>query len=140
MVLNTTEFLLERPILTEDLANYYVLREVVVDDNPEIIPSQDIPLVQQKNTTKGSVAYRYLHNYPTGQYHVGRHISNNPTTGPLNTRLLWYAFAPWTKEFIDRKLQIKNKIPQSDKDKGFGFQHLWTVEQMEQERLRYLNS
>ena len=54
-------------------------------------------------------------------YPIGRHYENFNTNDFL---ILWYGWSPFNQELIERKLQIQNKMPQSDKVRGLGIQHL----------------
>jgi hypothetical protein len=37
--------------------------------------------------------------------------------------ILHYGLSPYTSELIQRRIQIQHNIPQSDKDRNWGFQH-----------------
>lgn len=145
-VLNTTEFLVNTHQLQQILSNnnqscYQLPRIIMVDDKPDEVPDPNESLLVQKRTAGGRFASRFIHNYPDGQYHPGRHTTNLPVNSELtDTPVLWYGYAPYTEEFIQRKLQIANKIPDSDKSAQLGFQHLWTREQMEQRRQELLTN
>jgi hypothetical protein len=80
---------------------------------------------------------RYLHNHDNGQYHVGRHFSRHPTTPFLGAYIVWLGFYPWNDQQLGRKLQIQQRMPDSDKRVGNGFQHLWSAQRMEQEWLAF---
>ena len=146
MALNTTEFLIPGSYLydrvkTAEPSCFELPRIVMVDENPEQVPTYELPLTEQKITAAGELAVRYLHNYPDGAYHVGRHINNRPSSGRIpEAMVLWYGYAPYTEEFIQRKLQIAAMIPDGDRAQGFGFQHLWGREQIEERRQELLQS
>lgn len=69
---------------------------------------------------------RYIHRHPTGEYLTGRHDSHYSVVHryPEGALVLWYGFAPWTPELRARKLQIQNSIPDTDRKKGYGVQHM----------------
>lgn len=138
--LNTTEFLVETDIKNELDYNstncYSIYRATIVDTNPSDIPTYEHPLIQQKyngfvgnNNINGDT--RFIHNYETGHYGVGRHHTLHPVNKILPFLIFWYGFAPWTEHTIQRKLQIKNKIPLADQQAGLGYQHLWTRDDLE---------
>lgn len=67
---------------------------------------------------------RLLSNHPN-KYTPGRHF---PEITTINKRvpflILWYGFSPFNDRLLNRKLQIQNKMPKSDIDKGLGLQHI----------------
>lgn len=71
---------------------------------------------------------RFVHTHPDGRYYIGRHLTEHdsspvdPERGPF---LLWLGFYPWNDKFRQRKAQIRARIPQSDFDQGFSWQHAW---------------
>ena len=75
--------------------------------------------------------HRQLHNYATGNYSIGRHGTSNPHTHTESLFIMWFGFYPMNHSLLSRKMQIQTKIPQSDKDKGFGFQHLYSSQQIQ---------
>lgn len=125
----TTEFLVgDYTFLdTTDKDRHEIISYIIADpvhekDNK---PDHDLPLIKQKyygyhagrpsrSIHKKSIPYRF-----------GRHFVN-VTTDRL--AIFWYGWSPWTQEFIDRKLQIKHKIPEIDISRGFGTHHLQDAE------------
>jgi hypothetical protein len=77
---------------------------------------------------------RMLHSEKKLQYKPGRHqfIGSENKIKKFDNKffIMWCGFYPFNKEFIKRKLQIQNNIPQSDKDAGFGFQHIINYEKL----------
>ena len=61
------------------------------------------------------------HNKVRVNYPLGRHYADFSTD---KLKVLWYGWSPFNKETIERKLQIQNRIPESDKARGFGSQHV----------------
>jgi hypothetical protein len=76
---------------------------------------------------------RNIHNFENGQYTTGRHSSKINNVVPISKNeaiIVWFGFFPMNEHIMRRKLQIKDKIPQSDKDNGYGFQHLFPMEKI----------
>ena len=141
--LNTTEFLISnREMIIKKFENsqekscYAIPRIIMVDDCPTNKVNKGDCLLTTKNfgyDNSGHFAYyRYIHNYENGNYFTGRHQTNMLVIGE-DFCIFLYKYSPWQKEFIKRKLQIKDKIPDSDKRIGHGAHHLFTLEQMENE-------
>jgi hypothetical protein len=75
---------------------------------------------------------RFFHRYSTGDYLPGRHLSRLPALmHPPGAFILWFAFSPWNEEVRLRKLQIQTKIPEADKQRGYGAQHLVNGEKLD---------
>ena len=131
--------------------------QCMVDMNPEVEPDQtptyhsqlgwalNKPLVQQKfhgippeksyNHQHPSFhlafrRFRSVHNCQV-PYQVGRHFVHGTPELPLWT--LWYNNSPWNEQMKQRKLQIKTQIPDHNKQCGWGFQHLYPIEKMEED-------
>ena len=75
--------------------------------------------------------HRYIHKAQTGKYSVGRHVTYLPVTLVQDLSLLWFGYSPMTPEGVARKLQIQEKIPQSDKDSLTGYEHIIDATQLE---------
>ena len=155
MSLNSTEFLschdfgAFRERLESDVNVAFAIRgAIMVDPVGEPAPQRGVPLIQQR-----SVGYfederishserqrsRILHRAEHGHYDLGRHRSHLPTTyHPPGALVLWFGFSPWTEEFIARKLQIKERIPESDRVRSLGKQHLVDRAELESRRLEQL--
>lgn len=69
--------------------------------------------------------WRVIHRREHGHYHLGRHFTNLSAHCNPDWNILFFAFAPWPEAF-NRKLQIQTQIPDSDKVKGYGIQHIQT--------------
>jgi hypothetical protein len=67
-------------------------------------------------------------------YCLGRHNFKYGSK-TQNVHLLKYLYAPFP-EFYSRKLQIKNRLPQSSKDQKLGFQHLIEYDELESDYKR----
>jgi hypothetical protein len=77
------------------------------------------------NTERG---VRQIHNFPNGNYGIGRHGTSNNSTPTNKVHIIWCGFYPMNEKTLKRKLQIKQKMSQRDKDTGCGFQHLYNKE------------
>lgn len=48
--------------------------------------------------------------------------------------ILWFAgHAPWNEQQLQRKMQIKSRVPKSDIDRGWGHHHFRTSEDLQAE-------
>jgi Glycosyl transferase family 2 len=74
---------------------------------------------------------RQVHTFPTGNYGLGRHTTYNPSKETDNLAILWLGYFPWNQQLIDRKLQIKQNIPESDVHKGYGYHHFYDVKKLQ---------
>jgi hypothetical protein len=128
--LNTTEFLIGNYKLLQDIEEekkYYIPCFYFVDDKDNSYPNQGIPLYEQLFYGVDYEEYpdlrklRCLHN-TIEKYNVGRHYMNYQDTSK-DFIIFNYGYAPMNEYFISRKLQIQNKIPLSDKIRGFGVEH-----------------
>jgi len=149
IALNTTEFLIgDLSIINKPRSSFnygYVGEEViygigipvsVMVDLDNVEPVYDVPLVSQKTDgihyAEGGFDYRkgrLLHNKPGLMYPVGRHYKY--TTEDL--MILWYGWSPYNQRLIDRKLQIQDRMPLSDKQSGLGTSHLRTQDELNAE-------
>lgn len=144
MVLTTTEFLVgDLPKLPSESTCYSIPFCRIVDDKPEDIPTYDKPLVEQKNTEfvdkRDRYKRRFLHNYPDGKYDVGRHRSKLESVG-VPMKIYKYVFAPWTEEFIERRLNMKTHMDPKDVKRRRGYHHTWDRERLEKEYKKALNN
>jgi hypothetical protein len=144
MVLNVTEFLLHF-----DLHEYIAALPrgvrgvttsgVVLVDTPQSrhAPVTGEPLFFQR--THGYFEYelgkrpedygypavwrsRLLHNYPNGEYELGRHVTHVSHLEDPGLFLVWTGWAPF--ELIKKmKLEVQTRIPASDFERGRSLQH-----------------
>lgn len=132
--------------LSSSTSCYPILRANMVDENPSIDVTYDDDLFEIKNWgILGDIGlhppHRYLHNHLNGDYSIGRHSTNLPTTdNNIPYTIYWYGFAPWNEKLIKRKTQIQSRIPEHNKQAGMGYQHLWDINKLEDFRLRMLES
>jgi UDP-glucose 4-epimerase len=76
------------------------------------------------------IGERYVHNYPNGEYGIGRHNTRNPTTITDKAHIVWFGYYPFNENLLKRKLQIIDNYPMSDKEKGYGIHHLYNRDQL----------
>ena len=69
---------------------------------------------------------RQLHNFPNGNYGTGRHYTYNHCVKTNEAHIVWMGYYPMNDNLLNRKLQIKQNILQSDLDENVGFQHLFS--------------
>jgi UDP-glucose 4-epimerase len=139
IVLNTTEFLFcETTVndLFKDVSGQasfgikavspYSLNNYNVNNKHELI----------NNLLNDDIVYhcdrgeRYIHNYPNGDYDIGRHRTHNESAATDKAHIVWFGYYPLNEKLLERKLQIKANIPQGDISRGFGFHHLFNREHM----------
>ena len=139
MILNTTEFLfcetpikdifskINAPISISVLCNSpYSKTQYNVNNNNELFSNllnDDIVFHHDRHT-------RQIHNYSNGNYTVGRHDTRNTSCKTTQLHIIWLGYYPMNNNLLKRKLQIQQNIPQRDKDRGLGFQHLFSAEKM----------
>lgn len=134
IVLTTSEFLVGNfEKLSDDLTLYACHIKKMVDDEPKNKPTHKIPLIQQKQSglqTRRN-KYRFLHNYPDGDYIArGRHKTGHDITFTDKMCVWKYAYSPWTEEFIQRKLHMKDQL---DPNEEYGKHHRLTRKQLQKE-------
>ncbi len=131
IVLNTTEFLISEIPIKE-----------LFDDGIEISYGFMVHTPYSKNTYNISNCYelfnnllnndivyhydryyRILHNYPNGNYHIGRHYTHNQCYTVDKVYVLWFGYYPLNEQLLKRKLQIGQNVPDSDINNGRGYQH-----------------
>ena len=138
MVLNITEFLFCEKSIKEmflDLSSISYGVKIIspysknfynINNNLELF----------KNLLNSDVVFhhdrgvRQIHNFTNGNYTIGRHGTNNLNIVTNEMCIVWLGYYPLNDKLLNRKLQIKKNIPQKDREKGFGFQHFFTKEEM----------
>jgi hypothetical protein len=145
-VTNITEFL-----MTPDLHSYLDLKEeqghsmiafdsVVmvdhpahnqdkVDKNTQLYFQKFHGYIDREHRTR---RYRYIHRNRDGNYHIGRHGTNHGSVYDPNLLLTWWGWSPMNDETRKRKLQIQTRIPEVDKQRLLGKEHVLTPEQLEE--------
>lgn len=132
IVLNTTEFLVGKFDLLNDIHTpheLFIPSLVMVDSLDNEYKNVEKDLIKER--TFGISPFDSLENFKIRRARrfsnffsyppTGRHYENYDTKDFL---ILWYGFSPFNEDVIKRKLQIQNKMPESDKKLGRGAQHL----------------
>lgn len=135
IVLTTTEFLVGKlPDLSKDLTCYAIPFFRLVDKDPDDKPTYDKPLIEQKKDgfIDKSIMRRFLHNYPDGQYSVGRDKSKLKSKD-IEMQIYKYVYSPWTEEFIQRKLSMRSYVNPKNIEKGWGVHHTWNLDRLNKE-------
>ena len=143
IVLNTTEFLFTsipiKELFTQEKNSYRITSYVPYSNKEYVIDHYMILMnnllnhdVKYHEGTHGVNfrGYRTIHNYSNGNYHLGRHGTYHHNILSDKLFILWFGYFPLNNNLLKRKLQIQNKIPESDKNHRRGFQHLFTVEEI----------
>lgn len=135
IVLTITEFLvLHRPIkdILEEYKNKKIAFKMNIFSPYSLINYEPVSLNELwKNLLNHDIRFqedrlnRIMHNHKQGHYKIGRHGSYHKTIDTNDMCLVWFGFYPMNELLLQRKLQIKNKIPESDKNAGFGWHHFW---------------
>lgn len=103
-------------------------KNIVGRDDIKLNPN--LPLVQQRCAfthaeLAGGPYTRFMHvntNALQNFYSVGRHGVHLPSSDVQNAMIFKYLFTPWP-ETLQRKLQIKSRQSERDKNWGLGIQH-----------------
>lgn len=139
IVLNTTEFLFsEKPIKDLFMDDTQPISYSITCTTPYSMNSYNINNTYElfSNLLNDDIVFhndrwtRQIHNFPNGNYDVGRHSTNNMSISTSKAHIIWFGFYPMNDNLLKRKLQIQQNIPQSDKDCGFGFQHLFNKDKL----------
>ena len=130
IVLNVTEFLVGKySLLTDEKSpkKIFIPSFYFVDKSDNTVVESNIPLYEQLSNGIDFVdnpmirKLRCLHNHQI-KYVPGRHFSNfDDATDDFV--IFNYGFSPMNEDLISRKLQIQNRIPESDKKKNWGSEH-----------------
>jgi tetratricopeptide (TPR) repeat protein len=148
IALNITEFFCVRnmddflwSIRNHNWSAYGIRGLIMVDPLPDnfTYPALDpeIPLVSQRfhgyfeddqltPFVNKLCRSRIFHNQAHGDYQPGRHfsVSLNPYMHPPGAVIAHFWFSPFSDQLINRKLQIQARIPDGDRQKGLGKQHI----------------
>lgn len=153
IALNVTEFLIgDTSVLDSwvDPTQLFVPCSHMIDSPDTAGQAADPHTPLHKQRTHGIVYERYtpeglslhsrgcrlLHNYPI-EYTLGRHYWE--ATPYENRAILWWGFSPYTPELLERKLQIQNNIPLSDKNNSIGWEHICDKAELDK-RLAYFQT
>lgn len=147
IILNTTEFLLGHyhKLDTYHSNELFIPSYTMIDNicNKNILLDNNISLIKQKfygayydprwpkhHKPRQRKLSNYAHKHP-----IGRHYNNKKINKDFI--ILWYGYSPYNENLINRKLQIQNQIPDTDKKLGRGRQHIITYEEIEK-KINYL--
>jgi len=145
--LNTTEFLIANTasILEQmqDKACLQIKRICMIDVEPETVVDKKERLVDKKTSgfclenarLPNLPPYRYIHKHKNGKYDSGRHSILHYVDAVLKEPIFLYGkYSPWTQQTIDRRLAIKNKIPEHNVRCGMGIQHMASLSDIIEEK------
>lgn len=135
IVLTTTEFLTGKiPGLPFEKTCYEIPIVRMVDIEPDVLPTYDKPLLEQKNVGYLDTGNprRFLHNHPDGRYDVGRHGTSLERENS-DMLIMKYVYSPWNEVFINRKLDMATHLNGKDMKRGWGTHHAWSRKRMESE-------
>lgn len=139
ITLNVTEFLIGDFSVLDNTPDQELIIpcNVMVDMEEENLVVSNLPLIDQKYfgihfSDPGTRLRRprCIHNKSYVNYPLGRHYE---THNNESLQVCWYGWSPFNEKIIQRKLQIQNKIPESDKSRGFGREHLTSREQLKKD-------
>ena len=145
--LNTTEFLVGDLNLLETIEynEIYIKQIPMIDSDTEEFKELDTSkdLINQRyfgiDLLNAKLHLNRMENDPYLVTHrVSRLLSNHPNKYPpgrhyteismINEKLpfliLWYGFSPFNDSLINRRLQIQDRMPESDRNNGIGRQHV----------------
>jgi nucleoside-diphosphate-sugar epimerase len=162
LALTTTEFLFavglrrkENPVFDNLPGDVKAIRipSLTSVDNDGIRNDRSVALTKQKNLvyfqngnsgvlTEEEERYvnnhynRFMHRVRDFQnpYFIGRHDFRH-TSISRNMHIIKYVYGPFP-DFFSRKLQIKTRIPESDKQFNFGHQHMVEFDQLDKDYRR----
>ena len=149
MVLNTTEFLIgDFSMLNDRSPDKIVARCHIMVDSPEDEynePDQSVPLVKSRSNGINTLEKwgkdfqrvrncRMIHKMESVIYDLGRHYPEETTQ---DMHVLWYGFSPFTERLLERKLQIKTRIPEHNVRKKLGWEHMYPREKMVEEMKKF---
>lgn len=144
MILNTTEFLYTDKPLAESFDEKtpvsfgvraygaYSVTDATPINKQEL--EQGVLMENVMFRHEWDRGHRQIHTFPTGNYGLGRHSAHNPWNETNSMAILWLGFYPWNQRLIDRKMQIRINIPQSDRAKGYSYHHFYDLPKLQEIR------
>jgi len=141
IVLNVTEFLfcdkekkIKELFLNQDtnkcyqidVYSPYSLNNININNNDELLYN----LLNEDLLFHKDRFIRIIHNFTSGNYTIGRHSSNHPTSYTNELHIIWLGYFPMNDKLMKRKLQIQSQMSDFDKQNGRGFQHLYSCERI----------
>lgn len=160
IVLNVTEFFVPTPILYKNLKLFEEHKKYGAIACPQVIitgeeKGEQLPetLMDFVNGLKYGIIHkesslewigrdrpRYLHNCLDGSYTIGRHGTNLKILKSQNLAFIaWVGYYPWNNRTIERKMQIRHKVPNKDIQRKWGYQHMWKEEKIQKIRETYIS-
>jgi hypothetical protein len=136
IILNVTEFLITNNRLHDLLldsknSNYSIQSLSAHSNNENYYPSTLKELFGSIETVELSLRKsRFIHSYPNGKYSAGRHGTTLPIISNISAYIMWFGFHPWNDKLIQRKMQIKPRVPEHDIVRNYGFHHLFDIQQI----------
>jgi UDP-glucose 4-epimerase len=134
IILNTTEFLFCETSIKDIFTNDKTLESYGINAiTPYSVSNYNINNNYDlfRNLLNSDVVYhndrggRQIHNYSNGGYGIGRHTTYNNCIPTNKAHIVWLGYYPMNDNLMKRKLQIQQNMPERDKVRGFGFQHLF---------------
>jgi hypothetical protein len=166
IALNVTEFLcvsgrrtleaIEREIVKKGLIGARFPGACMVDVASQEPLLRKRPLIRQKrhgvmeadlDVTNNPTLQRsrFYHRGVVGKYVMGRHQTYWTDVGFVNKQVgscRWFGYSPWTEEFLQRKLQIRTRLPAADlrgaARGSLSLQHLKSREDLDRQRAELL--
>ena len=93
------------------------------------------------NDAVGRNTPRFMHCCEDGAYLCGRHDTELEVYSEMGLAYVaWLGFYPWNRRLVERKIQIKKRIPQADIDAKRGWQHLLSCDELERKRAEFLDA
>lgn len=146
--LNVTEFIVGDFSILNDIPNQvltipnYIMVDTDKDNNGKLSYNESLitqkpygmPFDSSRPITTERLG-RIIHNTKNFQYTTGRHY-HDITNRSL--KVLWYGYSPMTERMLQRKLQIQNRIPDSDKAQNLGHHHFTNNSEQMAKYNRYL--
>ena len=136
IALNITEFLIGdvKKLLDENHEQYLIPAHVMVDSLLDEFTELEFPkeslIAQRMKGIDYNKSLEFFNNRKARSFHrvsvayaTGRHFNRFTTEDAV---ILWYGYSPFNETTIKRKLQIQTKIPESDKNKLLGREHIVT--------------
>ena len=72
-----------------------------------------------------NIGPRQIHNFSNGNYNIGRHATYNPSVETTDMHILWLGSFPLNEHTMNRKVNVKTFIPESDVNQGYSLHHFY---------------
>ena len=129
IVLNTTEFLMSPEPIRNYIADapdcYYPLHSYLALSEKRIQYPKTLGefFAGVERVEPNIRGLRMIHSHMHGAYSLGRHEITREVTDWIAPCILWCSEYPWNAPVLERALQIKDRIPNSDYEKGISYHH-----------------